>query len=210
MAKMGGILGGGFGGGSGAGPMDFDGQDTQTEEPNVTPEEQAQYDKVVKNGMELIYDPNGQVTPEVMKRLSTGNKPIESLSQTAVWLVMMVEQDANRNNFPIEDDVLLHAGKELFEQLADVAEALGIHKFKEAELQGAWYNALDMYREANQDEGGRIDKDQAANEFAQLNEADKEGRADELIPGFEQNMEKAMFMAKNDQNPVDQQEEEDG
>lgn len=210
MARQGGLLGGGLEGGSGAAPIGFNGEAGPDEEPNVSPEEQQQYDRFVENGMQLIYDENGKVSDEVVKRLSTGNKPIDALAQTAVWLVMLLEQDAARNKATVEDDVLMHAGKELFEQLVEVAEALGIHTYKEAELQGAWYTALDMYREANSDEGGRFDPEIAAAEFTQLNEADKEGRADEVLPGFEEQTEKAIFLAKNDQNPVDEEVEADG
>lgn len=208
MAKMGGILGGGIGNGAGVGPINFSGENEEVEEPNVSEDEQRQYDLVVKNGMELLYTPEGKVQPEVLQRLSTGNKPIETLAQTAVWLVMLLEQDAQRNGQPIEDDVLFHAGRELFEQMIEIAEAADIHNFKEAEIQGAWYNALDMYREANSDEGGRFNPQEAAAEFEALNEADKEGRAEEVLPGFEQMSERAVALAMQDQNPVEGEEEE--
>jgi hypothetical protein len=207
MARMGGILGGGMGAGAGAGPVDYlEPEDEET--PNVSPEEQQQYDVFVENAMQLLYSEDGEVEPEVLARLSTGKKPIDVLAQTAVWIIMIVEEDAKKNNMPIEDDVLFHAGREIVEQLIDIAEAAGIHTYKEAEIQGAWYQALDMYREANSDETGRINPDEAAGAFEALNEADKEGRADEIIPGFEQKAERAITMAMADQNEEPDESEE--
>lgn len=209
MAVAGGLLGGGDGHGSGAAPVGFtDGAMPEDEAPNVTPEEQKMYDEFVQNAMRIIYTEDGKVQEEVLSRMGTGDKPIDTMAQTLTWLVMLTEQDATRNGVDIPDDVLMHAAGELLGQLVEVSEAAGLHEFKEAELQGAWYQALDMYREANGDEGGRFNQEEAAAQFAALNEADMEGRADEIIPGFEQKMERAMAMASADQNELEEEDEE--
>lgn len=189
--------------GSGTGPHGFVDNSDNEDHPNVTPEEQQQYNTFVQNGMQIIYTTDGKVNDEVLKRLSTGKKPIDTLAQTAVWLVMMLEQNAKQNNVDISDDVMMHGGKELLEQLADIDHFAGIHDFKEAELQGAWYSALDMYRQANSDPGDRINPQQASGAFEALNEADKEGRADEVVPGFYQQTESAIAAAQKDQASPD-------
>lgn len=211
MVKAGGLLNGGADGGSGTAPTGFMGGQEQVEDetPNVDPEEQQQYDMFVKNGMELLYTVEGKIEPEVLKRLSTGKKPIDVLAQTLVWLVMITEQDAERQGATISDDVVMHGALELLEHLIEVAETTGLHKYKEAERQGAWYQALDMYREANSGEGGRFNQEEATAAFEALNEADKEGRADEVIPGFEQGAERAFALAKADQNEVEGVEEDE-
>lgn len=208
--KVTGILGGGLGQGAGTGPQGFIDNSDVEETPNVTDDEQRSYDEFVKNGMEIMYRPDGTVEPEILKRLSTGNKPIDTMAQTTVWLAMMLEQDAKKAGHEIADEVIFHAGRELMEQLVDIADAADIHKFKQAEIQGAWYNALDMYREANTGEGGRINPDEAAAGFEALNEADKEGRADEILPGFYQQSERAITDAMNDQNPTQEEDAEGG
>lgn len=210
MAKMGGILGGGIGQGAGAGPLGFNDQEIMAEEetPNVSPEEQAEYDAFVRNAANIMYTEEGGPEPEVLGRLSTGNKPIDTMAQTLVWLVMLVEQDASRQGQPISDDVIFHAAAEILEMLVELSEAAELHQWKQAEIQGAWYQALDMYREANSDEGGRFDEEEAAAAFEALDAADKEGRADEVMPGFEQLMERGMAMAMADQNEVDAEPEE--
>lgn len=198
--------------GAGAGPQGFVGMGDveaapEEDQPNVSPQEQQQYDSLVQNGMEMLYTKDGEVNPEIVKRLSTGNKFMDSLAQTGVWLVMMLEQSAEKSGSPISDDVLMHGGKELFEQLVEIDEKLGIHTFKEAEVQGAWYQALDLYREANSDDGGRFDAEggqEASEAFAELNQADQEGRADEVVPGFYQTVESGLSAAKADQNETDE------
>jgi hypothetical protein len=196
--------------GAGTGPMNFNNENDP--EPNVSPEEQKQYDLFVHNGMELIYTKDGKILPEVLQRLSRG-KPIQALAQTAVWLVMMVENSAKQNGLQITDDVIMHGGEELLEQLAEIAEKAHIHSFTQGELQGAWYNALDMYREANTGNGGRFNPQEAASEFQQLNAADQEGKADEVLPGFS-SAEQATMQAAQEQSTKerggDQQEQEQG
>jgi hypothetical protein len=125
-------------------------------------------------------------------------------------LVMMLEQNAKQKGVELSDDVVMHGGRELMEQLADIDSKMGIHDFKQAELQGAWYNALDMYREANSGPGDRINPDEAKAAFEALNEADKEGRADEVVPGFYQQTEKGIAMAKQDEAPTQPEDQEGG
>lgn len=211
MAEMGGLLGGGMGAGSGTAPIGFSGEPNDTtgfgedREPNVSPEEQQQYDAFVKNAMQIMYRDDGQPEPEVLQRLSTGKKPIDTMAQTLVWLVMMVEQDAKRQGQMLDDAVVMHGASEIMEHLIDLSDAAGLHKWKQAEMQGAWYQALDMYAEANDSaEGGRFNKEEAAAEFAELQAADQEGRLDEVIPGFNQGTETAMAMAMQDGNKVDE------
>lgn len=194
--------------GSGMSPVGFTPDDDFEQEPNVAPEEQSQYNAFVENGMKVLYREDGSVEPEVLKRLSTGNKPIDTLAQTAVWLVMMLEQSAKKKGQPLSDDVIMHGGKELLEQLSDLDDVAGLHTFKQAEIQGAWYKALDMYREANSDEGDRFNTDEAAAAFEALNEADKDGRADEIVPGFYQQAEKGIAVAMQDGAPVEQEDDQ--
>lgn len=194
-------------GGMGTPPMarGFNGEDVEDDTPNVSEAEQQQYDAFVENAMRLMYTEDGQVLPELMQRLRAG-KPQDALAQSAVWVTMLTENSAKQNQQPIADEVLFHAGKEILEQLAEIVEASGYHEFKEGELQGAWYSALDMYREANTGEGGRFNPEEAAAQFEALNEADQQGRADEIIPGFSE-LPQAAFAGAMEQEG---ETEEDG
>lgn len=55
-------------------------------EPNVTPEEQAEYDQFMENALQLIYndgEEGGEVRPEVLKALKIGGKPKKGAATTA-------------------------------------------------------------------------------------------------------------------------------
>lgn len=179
-----------------------DDKDVADDEPNVTPEEQAEYDLFVKNAMEFIYTEDDKVLPDVMNRLATG-KPVDALAQTAVWVVGMVESSAKSSGKEISDDVVFHGGREILEQLVEVAEAGGDHDFTEKEIEAAWYQALDLYREASSGEGGRFKPEEAASEFMALNEADQQGNADDVLPGFSKIAQQSAIQNDEENAPVD-------
>jgi hypothetical protein len=150
----------------------------------ASPEEQAQYDQFVTNGMQVIYDEKEGVRADILARLKESSDPKENLANTTAWLVTMLETSAEKNGAQIDDAVVMHAGKELMEQLADVCQAANIHDFSDKDMEGAWYRGLDLYREtATQD--GRVNPDQLKEQFGEIERADQEGRLNQLLPGFD-------------------------
>lgn len=201
-------------------------------EPNVSPEEQKQYDEAVKNGLRLIYA-DGQVRPQILDALKAGasaapaaapmaapadagpppeggpaadasqqppeqamtpppeggqpeggqpSPPVFSLANTAVQLVMKLDDSARAANQPLDNDVLLHVGVAMISELAEVADAGKIHTYSEDEKSGALTVAMDMYRDkAIKD--GRTTKEQLTSEFDSAVQADKAGNLDHVIPG---------------------------
>ena len=79
----------------------------------------------------------------------------------------------------------MHAGQEILEQLADIAEAANIHDFQEEELEGAFYRATDLYRISS----SRVDPESLSQEFGQVQQADQQGTLGQLLPGIEQRMQ---------------------
>lgn len=191
-------------GGAGVTATGFDDEETEGE-PNVTPEEQAEYDLFVKNAMEFIYTEEDKVLPDVMNRLATGN-PVDGLAQTAVWVVGMVESSAKASGREMSNDVVFHGGREILEQLVEVAEAGGGHDFTAKEIESAWYKALDLYREAATPEGGRFDPKEAADEFLALNEADQQGNADDVLPGFSKISQRAQIRNEDEEEALPPEE----
>ncbi len=182
------------------------GGDVDGEAPNVSPEEQAQYDKLVGNAMEIIY-PQGEgatVSPAVLDQLSgkqdeeamqvfaqaqppLQNAPIDNLASTAVMILLTLEDSAAQAQVNLDDAVLYHGGAAILEELAEVAEAAQIHDFSEEELEGALYRGLDLYRISSQ----RVDPEQLSQEFGQIEQADKAGNLGQLLPGMDQAMQRA-------------------
>ncbi len=159
--------------------------DEGEEQPNVTPEEQAAYEQVVRNALRIIY-PAGEeakAAPTVLKALKAGQNPILALAGAAVTIVTTLRESAKQAGRPIDPEILFHAGREIVEELAELASAAKIHDFSEGETEHAFYAALDMYR-ASAEESGDIDAEGLKQGFAELKQADNEGRLGSVLPGL--------------------------
>lgn len=160
--------------------------------PNVTPEEQAEYDQVMENALTLMYTPEG-VRPEIVQALSVEqeegeagqqvNSAILALAQSAVTIVARLDDSAREAGKPISDEVLYHAGFDVVQELAEIAEASKIHDYSEEDITGAFAQALDMYREKAIADG-RTNEETLKAQFNEINQAESEGRLDELLPGL--------------------------
>lgn len=178
---------GGGGGGGGMMRQPEAGGDQQQgmeeEETSVSPEEQAEYDEFVTNGMKLIYSEN--TMDQVLQTIESDGDPVQGLGNAVATVIMRLEDSAEKGGREISGDVKLNAATELLEQMADLAKEAGIHDFSEQELEAALYRGLDTYREARQEQG-RLPKEELTEDFAELIEADREGRVDEVVPGLEE------------------------
>lgn len=161
---------GGEGGEYGANPGGED------EQPNVTPEEQAQYDDFMDKALQLAY--NAKFFPQLLERITKASSPVEGLAAVTVAVVKRVADSGGQK---YGGDVVFKAGTELLEDLAQTASKAGTHDFTEQELEGALYRAMDMYREQSGDLGQdpNIQAD-----FGQLVEADRAGTLDQIVPGL--------------------------
>jgi hypothetical protein len=149
---------------------------------NVTPEEQQQYDQFVNNCYRVIYTPNMRVT--ILKRLAATGKPIDDLANTSVMVVQRVEQSAKQAGQPVSPDVVYHGGLEVLQDLATYAEKAKIHTYTEQETTGAWYRALDLYRQMGE-ASGQIDPAPLKQEFGQIAAASKDGTLNQMLPGID-------------------------
>lgn len=155
--------------------------------PNVSPEEQASYEEFVNNALLVIHGggENGEkgVKPDILNRLRASDDPLDNLANTAAWLTTMIETSAEKNGAQLDDAVVFHGGRAIFEELAEVAEAAAIYDYSEKELEGAWYRALDLYRETATEQG-RFDPDQAKADFQEIEQADRQGRMGDVLPAL--------------------------
>lgn len=158
------------------------------EEP--TPEEQAMYEQVVNNALEVIYPAdNDSIAPNIVESLSASENPVLDLAMTTVSLVNGLVQSAKQAGQEIPGVVLLPAGGEVLELLVEAAEAKKIHDYSEEDMERAWYLAVDMYREQAK-AAGTLDEDALKADYAELEKADAEGRLDEVLPGARERAEK--------------------
>lgn len=171
---------------------------TDEGDSNVSPEEQEQYSQFEENYLKLIYADGGEVQPGIIEALdvkggipegdkgeegSQGQSPqIVALANTAVQITMRLDDTAREAGKPLSDDVLLEGGKSVIEELAEVAEAAGLHDYTEEEMTGAFAMAMDLYRDKAIADG-RTDEETLKGQFNELVEADKQGRLGEMLPG---------------------------
>lgn len=175
--------------------IDTDTGADQDEAPNVTPEEQQQYDLFVTNGMQVLDDE--KALPQVIEAIRGDGSPVEGLANALVTLVMRLEDSAAEQGQKISGDVMMHGATELLEQMVDLAEKAGVHEFDEKEMESALYLAMDTYRSSRQEQG-KLPEDELKADMEQLIQADQAGGLEDLIPGITKYAESA---PKPDQAP---------
>jgi hypothetical protein len=166
-------------GGGGAMPAPAQGEEMPAEDqPNVSPEEQAQYEAFVTTALNLITDDKAEAA--LLKSLGGSKDPILSLASTALNVVKRVEAAAAAKGTEVPGEIILHGGEEIVSALAKMAEAAQIHAYTPKEIEGAFYRAADMYREEKQ-AAGQIDQKGAAEDIEELKRAEQAGQ---LPPQF--------------------------
>lgn len=163
------------------------------DEPNVTPEEQAEYEQFVNNSYQLLYqkgNEGGEVRPEVLQSLQPGeqqqdgpNPAIMALAQTAVNVVGQLDDSARQSGKPVTDDVLLHGATAVIEELAEIAQAAQLYDYSEDEMQGALMQAIDLYR-PKLIADGRTSEETLKSQFDEINQAESAGRLGDVLPGL--------------------------
>jgi hypothetical protein len=99
----------------------------------ANPQQQAQYDKFVENGMRLIYDKKG--VKRIVESLDGAGNPVEGLASTLAGVARRLIDSAEKNGVQFSTDVMLHGTGELAEQLANLSAESGGHKYTEDELE---------------------------------------------------------------------------
>lgn len=146
----------------------------------ASPEEQAQLEHFVAKAYELTYD--DAMLPKVLDMLGGEGDPMEGLARASALVITRVMGAAEQAGEKLSGDVLLHAGAEVFEDLANLATKAGIHDFENDPdaLEGAFFRTLDTLRGMLQ-ESGKIDQAAAAKDMEALAAADQDGRLEGMF-----------------------------
>lgn len=149
----------------------------------ASPEEQKLYEDFVAHGLLLVYS-NPKMFGQVVKMLEGGGEPQEGLARATALVVARVLSAAEKAQQQIPGDVVFHAGKEIFEDLAELSGRAGIKDYGEDQdsLEGAFFKAADQLRTMLQ-ESGKIDQQAAASDMERLQQMDQSG---ELQAMFEE------------------------
>jgi hypothetical protein len=150
-------------------------------QPNVTPEEQAQYEEFVNNAFSIIYD--RAVFPTILQRLKATPDPVEGLAAVTVMVVSYLQTTARQQNAEVGPDILMHGGMAILEDLAETAAKAGVHDYTSEEIEAATYRAMDIYRETEEQQGG-LHKEAIAQDWSALVQANRTGELDKAFPGL--------------------------
>lgn len=153
----------------------------EADEGSVSPEEQAQYNEFVTNGMSLLH--NEKALSGLLKAMKGDDNPVEGLANTVASIVMRIEDSAQKQGVKISGDVIMHGGTELLEQAAELAEKAGVHEFSDKELESALYLAMDIYRTTRQQQG-KLPAEQFGQDMQELQAAEQGGSLEEMFPGI--------------------------
>lgn len=147
---------------------------------NASPEEQEQYDRFVSRGMELIFDE--KMLPGIVDMLEGGGDPVEGLARTSTLVIGRIATAAEKAGEKLHGDVVMHAGTEIVEHLADVSKEAGIKDFEQDPdaLEGAYFRTLDQFRMLMTD-AGRIDQEAAQRDMDTLQKMDEGGQLEPLM-----------------------------
>ncbi len=143
--------------------------------PNVTPQEQALYERTVAGGLLAMFDPKAvQATIEALKDAD----PAQGLAMVTGAAMARVAEAAMRKGQRIPTDVLMHAATEVFENAAEFAAKIGAAPGimeDQALQQRALVMAFEEMRAALPP--GAIDPAEAQADFAEVKQADASGQA---------------------------------
>lgn len=152
-------------------------------EEMASPEEQAQYDAFVKNGMKLLY--SEKATDSVLGAIEGAGDPVEGIANALAMVMMRLEDSAGEAGQEIGGDVKLNAAGEIFEQLVELAEAAGIHEYSDEDMETALLRAMDIYRETRQGQGA-ISPEPYQEDLGMLMQAEQSGQLDAVAPGLKE------------------------
>lgn len=153
------------------------------EQPNVSPEEQAQYEDFVDKCHQLIYSQGA--FEKVLERIKATPNPVEGLATVVATTVFRVQQSAVEAGQELSPDVLMQGGQEVLLDLADQVAKAGIHDYSEQEIEAATYAAVDQYREMA-GKAGFLDEGAAVQDANSLVQMDRTGELDETLPGLKE------------------------
>lgn len=101
----------------------------QDQKPNVSPQEQSQYDGVMAAARGIIFgDPskpedNSAIQTTVAKLAANRQDPAMAIGHTAAMVITAVKGGVEQQGKTVPDDILFHAGQEIVQDLVDISTA---------------------------------------------------------------------------------------
>lgn len=135
-------------------PQDAAPDGVDSEQPNVSPDEQKMYDTVVTGALNQVYSDSG--FPAVIQKLQNfKDRPAYAIGHTAAMILMTVKNSATKGGKTIPDDILFAAGQEVVGDITKIAQGVGIITPEQAQTIGepAFYEGMKVWGQSMQDKG---------------------------------------------------------
>ena len=166
-------------------PGPSEGGDVFGEEQMATPEEQDTYNRVVGRAFQLIYDE--KMFPKILEQLRGGDNPPLGLAKTAAMVVARIAHAVNESGSDVSPEVAFNAGKEIFEDLAELSKRAGIKDYTQDPdaFEGAFFSALDQYR-IIAEKAGDVNPETFQDDWGKLQAMSQDGSLEKRIQGLAQ------------------------
>lgn len=128
---------------------------------------------------------NGEFAPEMQQMLAAveppinPQSPIDTIGASAALIMAFLAGSAGQQGKPLDEGIMLNAGLDVVEVLANDGEQAGMFEVSEKDIEHAFYRGCDIYRYI----GPNVDQQALAAEFEQIAAADRAGQLDKVIPG---------------------------
>ncbi len=152
-------------------------------EVEATPEEQAQLQEFVTNGVHMMNTKEG--AKKIVQAIQADGDPVTGLATAVSAIIMRLEDSAEKKGVEIDSDILMHGGAELMSVAADLSKQVGAHQFTDEEIEAAAYKAIDMYRVTRQEQG-KLDQQAIGEDLQMLQAAEQQGGLESVLPGISQ------------------------
>lgn len=187
-------------------PSGGPGMEGQTQ---ATPEEQDQYERFIGRALQLVYD--DKMLPRIVDMLDGGSgegaqgDPVEGLAQTAATVIGRVANAADKSGTKLSKNVLLHAGGEVFSDLANLSKVTKVKDYTQdpEAFQKAYLRTLDIFHGMLQG-AGEVDQESAKSDLAKMQSMDQAGELEPMFMRLAQSDAGRSAQNDNSQPPVDE------
>lgn len=147
---------------------------TDEQQPNVSPEEQAQYDAFMKQARGILMGTpdSDQSMVIVLEKLKAGRDDIgTAIGDTAAKVLRSVASGIEGKGRQVPQDILFAAGDEVVDELIEMAVAVGFMKEEQSEKikKQAVFEGLRVYGE-NEIQSGKLTPEKRAAAQAEMKE----------------------------------------
>jgi hypothetical protein len=144
----------------------------------VTPEEQALYDKFVSMALIALYDQ--KTIDQSAQMIASADDPTIAVAEVASSVALRVLADAQDNGVELTGDVLLHGGKEIVEAAIEVAEKVSGVDFDDQMMEASFFAAADMFK-AEAEKMGMYGDDAKAEDIQAIEQMKASGQLEQMI-----------------------------